>query len=70
MAVRCREVVEVVEVLELLATYHSDPFKRKDGRPKEEGVVSGLAHLWKVDGISDILYVGKKKRLNLGLNIQ
>lgn len=36
----------MTELLELLATYHSDPFKGKDGRPKEEGVVSGLAHLW------------------------
>lgn len=42
-------------------TYHSDPFEGKDGRPKEERVVLGSAHLGQVDGVSDVLQ-GKERK--------
>lgn len=69
MSVRCRNGRKLWRCRSCGGTYHSDPLKGKDGRPKEQRVIFDLANLRQVDGISDVLHVGEKTP-NLGFNIQ
>lgn len=44
----------------VISAHHSDAFKSKDGRPKEERVVFSSANFWEVNGVFDVLW-GERK---------
>lgn len=45
----------VVQLRRGAFTYHSDPLKGEDGRPKKQRVVFGPPDFGQVDGVCDVL---------------